>query len=491
MVKKLFNLRSIIMLTFIIAVSLFQMHVIHLTNVDTDLLWHYKLGEEIIDIGKITFENKFTFLEGTEWIHQEWLYDLLLYLIISIWDLAGYFWLCILNSIIYWSIAAKGKNNLILFSITSFILLYISPRNIGNRPSEFSIYFIFGIIYLYNKNIKNIKFIIYFILGILVANFHGGTLLVISAVYLIMIINDLFIDLYTGDKLGIRYYIIKIAEFIIFISGAVINPSGIRLLNTITKIPSLETTKRIIEWQHAEVGYILGVFIFGIVISFGYYIGKYGINRSELQLILINTALLILSLHSIRAFIIFDIAWMIYGYKYLEIMLTDIFKGKFSKFNKITYYLKSVIPASLIFIIIISSDGPDVKQDNFEDYVNKSCNIDILTELKSNYTDEDRILSGYVNGNFLIFNNMKCFIDTRQWPYVKELSKCTALDDLFYVTYNLQDEEFIDEFIDKYKFNYIWTDKKLNLNSYLKDRDDYELIISTDNKYESLWKKID
>ena len=85
---------------------------------------------------------------------------------------------------------------------------------------------------------------------------------------------------------------------------------------------------------------------------------------------------------------------------------------------------------------------------------------------------------------------MQCFVDSRQWPYAKELGNCEALDELIYVINNLQDREYIGDFIDKYTFDYIWTDSLLDLNSYLEDTKEYELIIDNENSKEKLWKRI-
>lgn len=491
MEKGKINIRSVLMFSFIIAISLFQLTILHNSKLDSDILWHYKLGEEIIKTGEITSVNNFTFLEGTEWIHQEWLYEVLLYCIIAIGGLVGFFGLCVLNSIVMWTLTSKDKNNLILFSIISAVLIYITPRNVGNRPSEFSIYLLLAIIYLYNKDMKNIKEIIYFALGILVANFHGGSILVTIAIWMIMIANDIFNDIYNKTKINIKYYARKTLEVIVFMLGTLLNPSGVKLLSTIVEIPNLETTQYILEWKPAEVSYLLGIVLLSIIISFGYYIGKYGIIREDLQLMLINTALLILSLHSRKAFMIFDIVWMMYGYKYLEIMLHDIFNGKFNRFDKVIKFMKSTIPAGIILIALIGIWTFDTDADSFESYVNSFKNSDILTELKKEYIKEGRILASYSNGNYLIYNDIQCFVDTRQWPYVKELSECEALDELFYITNNLHDSRYISEFIDKYSFNYIWTDNSLDLNSYLENSNEFELVVNTDNEKESLWRRVE
>lgn len=490
MEKKRLSISNILMFCFIVAISLFQVSIMHNSKLDSDILWHYKLGEEIVKQHTITLSNNFTFLEGTEWIPQEWLYETLIYGIISIAGLTGFFGLCFINSVIMWFVTSRNKSNLILFSIISMVLIYATPRNAGNRPSEFSIYFLLIIIYLYNKDMNNIKKLIYLLLGIIVANFHGGIILVITAIWFIMIANDIFNDWHDKEKINIKYYVNKLLEILIFLGATLINPSGIKLLNTIVKVPNLDTTKYITEWKPAEVDYLLGVLLIAIVISFGYYIGKYGIKRKELQLILINLALLILSLHSRKAFILFDIIWMMYGYKYLEIILHDIFSEEVNRHIKINKFLKATIPAGILIIAVISIETVSIKESDFDNYVNSFRNEEIINRLKDEYTDDTKILASYSNGNYLIYNDMQCFVDSRQWPYAKELGNCEALDEMVYVINNLQDREYIEDFIDKYTFDYIWTDSLLDLNSYLEDTEKYELIVDNENSKEKLWKRI-
>lgn len=490
MEKRRLNIGNVLVFSFIIAISLFQVTIIHNSKLDSDILWHYKLGEEIIRQHTITLSNNFTFLVGTEWIPQEWLYETLLYGVISITGLIGFFGLGFINSVVMWIVTSRNKDNLILFSIVSTVLIYATPRNVGNRPSEFSMYFLLIIIYLYNKDMNNIKKLIYLLLGILVANFHGGVILVLMAIWVILIANDMFNDWHDKKKINIKYYVNKLLEILIFLGATLINPSGIKLLSTIVKVPNLDTTKYILEWKPTEVSYLLGVLLLAIVISFGYYIGKYGIKRKELQLILINVALLILALHSRKAFILFDIIWMMYGYKYLEIMLHDIFSEEINKHVKLNKFLKATIPTGILIIAFISIETIGVEDYNFDNYVNSFTNKEIIQSLKSDYTDETKILTSYSGGNYLIYNDMQCFVDSRQWPYVKELGVCEALDELIYVVNNLQDKVYIEDFIDKYTFDYIWTDSMLDLSSYLEDTKEYELIIGSEDNKERLWKRI-
>lgn len=492
--KDSLSIEKITLYCFIIAAASFNVYVYVCKKIDIDILWHYKLGEEIIQNKCITLANNFTFLEGTEWLPQEWIYETILYLIASKLGMVGFFGLTFLNSVLLMCLALENVNKNVLFILSYFLIWYSTPRNMGNRPSEFSVYLILLSIYLYNKNIDKLKKIILLLFGMLVANFHGGVILIISAIWFIMLANDIFFDIYDKNKLRTKFYLSKALEFVLFIIGACINPSGFKLLSTIVKISTLNTTQYIAEWLPTEVNYILGIVIVLITISFGYCIGKQGLKREDTQAMLINTGLLVLALHSQKAFLVFDAVWIIYGYKYLERLITDIFKGKALRIAKIANKLFIVAPALLIVVTIasVSLIKEGVNTNNFNDYVvsvSEQSSNEILNTIKDVYTDDTKILAGYKHGNTLMFNDIKCFVDTRQWPYSKELSKYSALDNLFYVETNLQDTEYIDSFLNKYNFDYIWTSSELDLNNYFKNNDKYILVMSTDTKEESLWKR--
>ena len=72
---------------------------------------------------------------------------------------------------------------------------------------------------------------------------------------------------------------------------------------------------------------------------------------------------------------------------------------------------------------------------------------------------------------------MKCFVDSRQWPYAKELGSCDAVDELFYILSNPLDYNAIDLFLEKYQFDYIWCANGLALDNYLASCPEYELVI--------------
>ena len=492
-------------------IFLLQYIVLPLHQLDTDFFWHYKLGEEIVNLHTISLKNTMSFLQGTQWIPQEWLYEVFIYLLVSAGGMIAYCLLFACNSVLQILLARKMSKPscLLLFAVVSCYLLVFSPRNTGNRPAEFSVYLFPLMIYLYQSK-SRFKPLCYLLLGIFTANFHGGCILVMTAIYIILFFSDVALDVYEHVSSGISYYFKKLLYIFLFLASCCINPAGLKLLVTIPKISNLSSTAYISEWQPVKNTYVLCIFAFLICISIGYTLCKKGVSRTDLPVMLVMAALLVLGFCSLKAFIIFDIVWMCYGYKYLENMLFDIFHNchfLHTLYQKIPLVLLTVLPATILFFTEISPTAIQASSMDFISYANSKTSGEILDQLSTNYTGDTRILASYNNGNYLILNDMKCFVDSRQWPYAKELGTCDALDDLLYVCQHPTDFDSITDFLDKYQFDYIWCAGELDLDTYLSNDPEYELILTDtsgesagsgnehiyergNNKKQSLWRRV-
>lgn len=478
-------------IVYAIAICVLQMIVLNSMRIDLDILWHFKLGEEIINNHSISLANSMSFIANTEWIPQEWLYETLLYGVITVGGLFGYLLLFGINSSIM-IVAPYASNNIkskLLYCIVSLYFIVFSARNRGSRPAEFSVYLIVFMIILYNKEQKNINKLLYAILGLVTANFHGGVLLIMVAIHFIMIISDTLVDIYNKDKTFIKTYIDKVLNLIILLIASCINPAGIRLLTTITKIHTLDSTKYIQEWLPLENKYVVVVILLLIVISFGYYIGNKGINKKDIRIIMVNMGLMCLALHSKKAMLPFSIVWLFFGYRYLEYFILDVLSKTSIRFKyKPRFRYWNLLFAGILLCISITQ-LTTMTNRTFDEFVMQKVDKGIISELEDRYTDGVKIMASYHNGNYILYKDMKCFVDTRQCPYAKEISNNSAVDDLFKVCTDTEDWETIDSIIMTYDFDYIWTDEELNIANYLYNSNRYELVYeSTENK-DKLWVK--
>lgn len=442
---------------------------------DSDILWHYKLGEEIIKTGRISLQDTFSWQPNLVWVQHEWLYDIILYGIIKIGDSIGFLLIYTLNMFLTLYIGNKMNkvNNNLLYTIIVTIVIIIIPKNMFNRPSEFSVWVLVLMVYLYNKDIKY-KSMIYALVGLFIANFHGGVIITLLAAQMILILIDVVTDYRNSKHIDIKNIIEKLKYTLCFLAATLINPSGILLYKTIFKVSGLETTKFISEWHSLSTNYQLGVLIMLIVISLGYRCKSKDFLKDDNLKIGIIIAFLILGMVSQKGLLLFEYLWIIFGYRYLEEFLDQFFKGY--KLNKKAIKIfKTITPALLVFFIFGSYTVLGQSIQPFNTYVNRNVSINILNKLKE--LKDIKVLHDYNYGNWLIYNDIKCFIDSRQFPYESGLGNNRSLND-YMDAINSHSSKKIKDFIKKYDFDYIVVSDNLDLDWYLENNSNYKLLIT-------------
>ena len=489
---------------------------------DGDLLWHYKLGEDILKTKTLSLDNPYTFLSGTEWVPHEWLYEVCIAVILNATGAIGFCVLYALNKICLFTVTYKlnKPKSPFLFLIMFVLVNCILPMNRGNRPAEFSVYFVLCVFYFSWSNSKY-KQLLYILLGVFIANFHGGVIIIMITIHFILMLLDFCMDIYNRSFHVKSYYGKHFANILLFIAACFINPAGYKLFASSFLTTKADTTYQISEWQSASFDYIFAFVIIFMVLSFGYALYKTKFDRLCVQKIGCLCALLLLSLVSLKAFIIYFIVYCVFGYTYSYQMLCDIcfvikekwiVPEKLQAMPKLTFNMKLCLLNYVIIVFCVIAFS-DVKLDiekmgdvsSFKTWVNSFYSEEILSELQENYTDDTRILTSYSVGNVLLLNDMKCFVDTRAWCYMKELGDCDALDELFYITrVCAQDGQAITSFLNKYQFDYVWVNGELPLAVYLDGSENYELIYSNSDvldddvliyernirEYECLYKRV-
>ena len=190
-------------------------------NVDNDILWHFKLGENILQNG-ITNLDLFSWQEGLHWISQEWLYDIYIYFISNYLGNIGFIFSMTLVSFIvgylYFKENKNYQNFLILMVFYCFNLFFY--KNGFNRPSLYSIIFISLMISnVFNENNKK-KLLKFFLYSIIIANIHGGCLITCLLILGIVFLFDFILFLLNkNDKKNLLYDFLSI--IITFIGGLI------------------------------------------------------------------------------------------------------------------------------------------------------------------------------------------------------------------------------------------------------------------------------
>lgn len=500
---------------------------------DIDVLWHVKVGEEIFLTRSIPMGNSFSWIEGTVWSQQEWLFDVLLYMIARFSGVIGYVFIGIFTlGLVY--VIPFIKNNW-RFKIISVIAFYYSFKifkiNFINRPMWYSLLILFAIMEIYeSKKIDNrIKCLLYLLIGVIVSNFHAGMIVVASVLFIINIAADILLSIKTHtkiDKVTVEY---SLAGFIAFLIGFCINPLGFNRFGEMFKVSALPSNKFITEWDPLTIPGALGAFILvAVVFSIGYGFSHAYRNSDvkEMRRLIVTSAYVCLAIMSVKSGAIAIIIYFAFGYKYLDKLIYDILINgtKFSKylytkeFTILSRKHKSLIALPLLALISILVAIPMASQTNdFDHYARYGCPganfVDrqdssivrekIISESICEYLRNEAannpnysLLNSYGMGNYLLWEEVPVFVDTRQQPYVLGLSNtidCTALDDLFALK-NCTFEEY-REFIEKYDFEYIVIGTtapcyNTSINKYVVQDEAYELIMSDESAGNYLYRKI-
>lgn len=478
---------------------------------DTDLLWHIKIGDDILKRGEIFLENDYSWLEGTIWTQQEWLFSIILYGTISLFGIVGFYALHLIPQATLLGLSLKkNKYHFMLLAPALFLLMYwYLPFNHVNRPAEFSTYFFVIMIFLYDKKFK-LKPLVYFVCGVFLANFHCGAavaLLVLMGMMfgLDIVLNFLFLRMNKEPwtmtwKFALQYAI----SCVLFVVGLCINPYGFNQVKNMFCVMNLNSTQYINEWKpFCSNEYIVWIMLFAIAYSFGYGLHKHKWDKNETIKIVVMSAFLVLSLTSLKGFIMFFYIYIMYGFKYIDEMLYDACQRmnlkKELKIKKLHVSWPETLPGkrviysgmivvSTIFAIIVAS----YNQGSMDKLINSVRN-DYATEgavayLKQASVQEDefRLLNGYVTGNYLLYYNVPCFIDARQQPYSKEFGWSEAVDDYFDT--NSMNTSEMDDFFEKYQFTHVLSNNEYGVNWYLQQRGDKWSMVYSDDEGNYIWK---
>ena len=478
---------------------------------DTDLLWHIKIGEDILAKKEIFLENTYSWLEGTIWTQQEWLFSIILYVTITLFGVTGFYALHIIPQFTLIGLSMKkNKYHFMILAPILFLMLYwYLPFNSVNRPAEFSTYFFVIMMWLYDKKFK-LKPVVYFLCGVFIANFHCGAAVALLVLMAMMFVVDVFLNylfLKTNHEpisVSWKFAIQYIVSCILFFVGLCINPYGINQVKNMFCVMNLNSTQYINEWKcFGSTNYIVWIMLFGIAYSFGYGLHKHKWDKDETMHIIVMSAFLVLSLVSLKGFIMFFYLFIMYGFKYVDGMLYDLcqkmnLKKEFH-FKKIHVSWPDVLHgkdavysfayfSAIVFAISVASYGKNSMDDLITSNRNDYATEGAIAYLKqASASEEDfRLFNGYVTGNYLLYYDVPCFIDARQQPYAKEFGWSSAVDDYFGT--DSKNTSDMDEFFEKYKFNYVLSNNECGANWYLQQRGNLWSLVYSDEEGNYIWK---
>lgn len=366
-----------------------------------------------------------------------------------------------------------------------------------------------------------------------------ATLGIIDFVTLIhlIVVDDSFIK--ENDKKILKEIT---SQIILMFLASLINPMGIEMYTVGMKVPKMYSTQFIDEWQTWNIGIASGILVLLTIIAIQTSQRFRKFNWRTLNILAIISAYTILSIRTqrlagyLQAFIIlFGYNYIIEFYEWIQIKVAqqrvnslrlqlsrekpsdakddewelykDALNARLSKMlNKLTAtrvisdtqevqtntveraetLTKSKIVYTIIYIGIILFDilwinaqAVDVK--TFGDLVDKNTEfqIEIVEYLKDNNIN-DKLFCGYTTGGWLIWNDVKQFIDSRQQPFTEEISDNTQLDDTLYAVRGNDVYQDMIKLFDKYDIDYVlWDSGELgcDISDKLVDSGEWEILV--------------
>lgn len=502
--KRLQLLTTILLLILIALIGTYSTS----SYLDSDMLWHYIVGRDTVK-GGIFADTYYTWQTNAGiWNQHEWLFDVFLYFVCNLFGATG--------QMILYGVAASGlvllgivlskPKNPAIYALFALIVHLSFAFIRCNRPITYSLYILMVILWIYKRDgSKLINCILIGLLTILLANLHGGMLITEIAMLGLLSVLNIVADILNRQKLswkrlGTWLFDFKYMCIAIVCSGAC--PGSFPMLLHAFQLSNIDSTQYIQEWQPFYIHLFSGVVLGVIFLSFGYALKSTRnlsyFSKSTVQNVGLCSALFILALSSQKAFSVAYIAFLLLGYQYVENLLYDITSDKVKNIAAKCYDVH-VVCLILILFITGSVLYPNItKFKDLDSWAMQKTSTKIIQKLKDIQMESEDVLRighGYSYGNYLIWNDIKCFVDTRQFMYDKDLTDGVnqSVNDVFLVS-TTKDKETVAKFLDTYDFDYIVTDEDFDLNWYLSENDQYELILSDELTYKEenttvcLWK---
>ena len=450
-------------------------------DMQNDTFYTIKVGEVIEKYG-VDMKDHFSFIPNLKYTYPHWLYDLGVFKIYKSFGFDGLF---ISNMILTFILCTSMfittnkiiKNYGIAFITTIFTSAFLNPF-ITVRAQLVSYILLLIILYsieMLREHGKYRYFAYIALSSILLANIHAAVYPVIFLLFMPYLASDLLSKFFKASKDSILVVDKpKNTKLLLFGLLLCILCGFFSLTNStytyILYIMMGSSTSVIQEHASASLSnnpfiYIyMGLFLFILLTK------KIKIKLADLFMI---GGLFLLALLSLRSFSLFIILSL-----YSFARLYEVIEKNYLKKTTMTSAFK--MPVVMIFITFIVSLAGIINfsEELKEDYISKEeYPVEMVNYIKENMDYKNmRIYHEYDIGSYLLFNDIKVFIDSRSDLYMKEFNKgCNVFNDAIKMPYNYR------ELLDKYDFTHILIYNKDGFNTIVDLLPEYELIKKDDN----------
>lgn len=431
-----------------------------------DYYWHIKAGEYIVTNLKIPYYDIFSWYGISNhlyWMSHEWLSEVILYLYNIVFKNFGPL---IFNITIYGTLIfilfkfnkEKMKKNYLFTLLWSLIGLLIFSRVMLPRPHMISYILLAFTIYILYDNFNNQKSKkIYFLpfITLLWSNLHGGSSNLPYILCFIFLICGLFkfkfckLEASKITREQIKKYLICGILSILVIA---INPHGIKMISyPYINMQDDVMISSISEWASPSLN---NASDYGDFLLLGIVIIVMIITNKKVKLI---------------EFVILG-AFLVLGFKSLKFMPLLYIASTFIIFNFIGEYKFGYEKhLNIIVLIIVIISGILFVPKLMNSYNEKPISDEIINYIKEQ--NPKRLFNFYDYGGYLIYNDIKVFIDGRADMYSK-YNFSDAMD--------IQDRGY-DYLLNGYDFDMFVIPNNIALNIHLSNNSKYQVTKQIDN----------
>ena len=465
-----------------------------------DIFYTIKIGDLILKNG-IDMQDHFSWL-NLPYTYPHWLYDVfmsILYKIkgfnaIYIFDMICF---SIIGLLIYFISKKKTKNYLFSFLITIFSIGFLSPF-ISARAQVIS-YIIFILEkyfldkYLNNGKLKNVFILI--LLSILLVNVHLGTWIFFFILFLPPIVSHyitLFIkkikkldndESFTIGKISFstnentpKLFIV----ILLILFTGLLTPLRFTPYTYIFKQLNSEALGIIQEYNNISISSCFPFFQVLFILTFLFMLTK---NKIKLEDLFLTLGLILMSLVSIRSY-----AYLLILIFYVISNYISTIKLSTKTINQIDYIFSKKIELITITTCFFIASAFLFFINSSPNYYDKSLYpIEAVKFIKNNISLEDaRLFNEYEIGSYLLFNDIKVFVDSRQDLYSIPFNKRSR--DIVVDFTKANDPFKYEEILNYYEITHVLIYKNETLDLCLQTNDNFEEMYS--DNYFILYKRI-
>ena len=442
-----------------------------------------------IKIGKLILKNGIDMKDHFSWhnlsyTYPHWLYDVIIYKIYESSKFEGLYLfniMCfILIGVTFYNINLKLNKSYflsLLFSIFGVIMLanYVAAR------AQLFTYFLFVMeIYFIERLLtsSNKKYILFlFVICILIANLHAAVwpfyfilmlpflfewlVYIIKNKYKLNLSKKIFVDRLIIEK----YDGIKILGIVFLVSLllGLLTPIGLTPYTYFIKILQGDTMKYIEE--HKPLILIENAFVWGyiLIMLVPLIFTKVKIRLSDMAMMFGILLMTFLSVRHVSFLAVIGVFYLCRMYANIgKIKGKEVLDFELPEFGILVVLVTVIITSGIVFNINCNKDfiDKDIYPVEMVDYINKELDVKKI-----------KLYNEYDFGSYLLFRNLKVYIDSRSDLYTKPFNKkFDIFDEGINITTNY------GRVFSKYDITHILIYKDTDLNQILTASPNYKLI---------------